>query len=451
MNLHATSIRSELSRRGVLSSRELQLALGVSQPTVARALDELGADEVVRIGRSRSSRYGLKRDFRGLGSDWPLYRIGGDGRASLVGRLHALVRGAWFLDEGEPSETLRGGSFPDGLYPDLPWFLQDLRPRGFLGRSLAHSCADELGTPRDPRDWSSDDVVHALLVLGVDFSGAFVLGRRALAGAQALALEAAGRVPAGARLERYPELADAVMGDQWPGSSAAGEQPKFTARVSGDGGVCPVIVKFSGAGGRPEDRRWADLLIAEHVANQVLAGAGVPCAETTILESQGRTFLESRRFDRTLEGGRRGLVSLESFDNAFFGAIETSWMDAATRYRDAGWLSAEDAERLTLLWIFGNMIGNTDMHYGNVSLFLEDTRPLALAPTYDMVPMRYRPDVEGRLPSVALVPVVPLPEAGAVGTRAAALARAFWARMAHEEAVSRDFQSIAALNTETMR
>jgi hypothetical protein len=365
----------------------------------------------------------------------------------LAAHLHALAQGEWFLEEVEGTETLRGNLFPDGVYPDLPWFLQDLRPRGFLGRCMAHRCADQLGTPRDPRDWSSDDVIHGLLAWGADLPGSFVLGRRALEAAQAMARDMGCRIAMDARHAQYPVRADAVMGDQWPGSSAAGEQPKFTACLAeGGDATCSVIVKFTGAEGRPEDRRWADLLIAEHVANEVLAEAGIPCAQTSILVAEGRTFLESRRFDRTAAGGRLGLVSLEAFDHAFFGAIDTSWMDAAGRSRDSGWLSSGDADRLTLLWLFGAMIGNTDMHYGNVSLFLVDVKPLALAPTYDMVPMQYRPDIEGRLPAAAVAPSLPPPEVSSMGARAAGLARTFWERMSREETVSSDFRNIAAIN-----
>jgi hypothetical protein len=37
------------------------------------------------------------------------------------------------------------------------------------------------------------------------------------------------------------------------------------------------------------------------------------------------------------------------------------------------------------------------MHYGNISFLLLPGQVLQLAPVYDMVPMMYRPDPEGRL------------------------------------------------------
>ena len=209
-----------------------------------------------------------------------------------------------------------------------------------------------------------------------------------------------------------------------------------------------MIVKFSGAAGRPEDERWRDLLIAEDLANSVLTEASVPCAAAEIVQVAGRCFLESSRFDRTRDGGRRGFVSLEAFDSAFFGQIDRSWDEAAGGYARTGWLSSGDAERLSLLWWFGTLIGNTDMHYGNAGVYLGETRPLELAPTYDMVPMRYRPDIEGRLPDETLMVSMPPPEAHACWARAAQLACRFWERVARAESASELFRNIALRNAE---
>ena len=445
MNRHYESLLSELRRRGVLTPKELQTALGVSQPTLSRTLSEQGVDRIIRIGRARATRYGLRRDVRGLGSDWPLYQICHDGRAELAGRLHALTDGQWYLQQDPARETLRGNEFRDGVYPDLPWFLQDLRPRGFIGRMLARQIATELGTPGDPRDWSSDDIVHFLLVMGNDLSGSFILGQRALETAQLNILGGKGILEATDRERAYPALADAVTEGEVPGSSAAGEQPKFTARVNAGGTeTYDVIVKFSGRGGRPEDQRWADLLVAENVANRILIEAGVPCASTALLLAEGRCFLESTRFDRTGAGGRVGIVTLEAFDSAFFGVIERRWTDAADRYQRTNWISEQDAVRLNMMWWFGNLIGNTDMHYGNASLFLGPERPLSLAPVYDMVPMLYRPGVEGHLPDAPVSPTPPPPEALPVWAEAARLAESFWARLAGNGLASPSFRDISA-------
>ena len=64
-----------------------------------------------------------------------------------------------------------------------------------------------------------------------------------------------------------------------------------------------------------------------------------------------------------------------------------------------------------LLFTFYSLIDNTDMHYGKVSLLLDRRRPLSLAPAYDMLPMLYRPDVDGALPERPFEPAPPPPEA----------------------------------------
>lgn len=447
MNTRIERLFLELRRRGVLTAREMQQTIGAGPATLSRLLAGPDAKPIIRLGRARATRYALLRDVRGLGSHWPLYTIDSSGDAALVGQLYALTGGRWLLQQNETWPSLAGDDFADGLYPGLPWFLQDTRPRGFVGRLIAQRCADELGLPPDPRAWNDDDTVHFLLSRGYDLPGSFILGRHALTAAQSATVDDHDVILEQDRTTAYPSMAEATLEGEAPGSSAAGEQPKCTARIGRvDGRVDCVIVKFSGAGGRPEDERWSDLLVAEHVANSVLTEAGVPCATTEVLVADGRLFLESSRFDRVGQGGRRGFVSLESLDSAFFGELGTSWAEAAVRYRHAGWLANEDPEHLSLLWWFGKLIGNTDMHYGNEGVYLGEDRPLALAPTYDMVPMRYRPNVEGVLPD-DMVPLAPHPpESHACWLRATELARLYWTKMAEAEHVSTSFRELSVRN-----
>jgi hypothetical protein len=67
-------------------------------------------------------------------------------------------------------------------------------------------------------------------------------------------------MPATARGQRYGELAQAALAGERIGSSAAGEQPKFTACVAdADGSQRHVIVKFSEpVDGNPAARHWHD-------------------------------------------------------------------------------------------------------------------------------------------------------------------------------------------------
>ncbi len=353
----------------------------------------------------------------------------------------------WCLLQENPWASLCGAPFHEELFPDLPWFLDDLRPQGFLGRTFARQYGAELGLSSDLKDWRTDDIVMSLVRYGRDLQGSFILGDAMLASVQERIGTGVRTIPLAQRKESYPVQAEAALAGEWPGSSAAGEQPKFTACVEEeDGAIRHVIVKFSGGAGRPEDQRWADLLVAEHLATVLLVEQGIPAAQTSLLETGGRCFLESFRFDRVGAHGRRGLVSLMALDSAFYGRIDTPWTAAAGRLQGDGWLTAADARRLSVLWWFGTLIGNTDMHYGNVSLFLSPDRPLELAPCYDMVPMFYRPGLEGALPASPLVPVPPPPQALSVWMQASALAELYWSRVSEHAGVSVSFRQLAGQN-----
>jgi hypothetical protein len=188
--------------------------------------------------------------------------------------------------------------------------------------------------------------------------------------------------------------------------------------------------------------------VAEHIAAVLLSGNGIPAAATTLVESGGRVFLESTRFDRIGVNGRRAVVSLMALDAAFFGEIYTSWVAASQRLLSARWLDTGDAGRLAELWWFGQLIANTDMHYGNASLFLDPSRPLSLTPAYDMLPMFYRPDVEGRLSEQPYNPPPPLPESMRPWRVAVELAGCYWERIASEPRISDQFRAIGRHNVE---
>ncbi|MBT2119247.1 type II toxin-antitoxin system HipA family toxin YjjJ [Dyella sp. LX-66] len=433
-----------LRRAGVTSARSLGDTLGVSQPTVSRLLAQAG-DQVVRLGQARRSRYAATRQVRGLGNRWPLYRIDAQGQARDLGALIALHNDGCLLQTGQLPTWLRG-EFGEGLFPGLPWFLDDMRPQGFLGRMFARTHAAELGLNEDILRWSNDDVLAALLLRGEDGPGQFVLGERALE--KALSAASAG-LPVAERGIRYAELAERALSGPQAGSSAAGEQPKFTTCViDADGSPRHVIVKFSEpVQGNPVGRRWADLLISEHLAANLLHEQRVASARTELVWSGDRLCLESTRFDRIGAHGRRGVVSLAAWSDAYDG-VRDSWPDTASRMRREGWLAEDAVDDVTRLWWFGQLIANTDMHYGNLSFFLDDSLPLALCPSYDMLPMQYRPGASGNLPAAPLQARPPRPDVLASWQLAAAWAADYWQRVGEHAQISDAFRDIAAANHE---
>lgn len=434
---HELSSKALLALRrqgGVLTSTELQALLGVSQPTVSRALAPLiHAGQVQKVGAARSQRYVLPRNVPGVGSEVRVMRIDTQGRPSPFARLVPLEGGAFWVDEADGVSARHDG---------LPWFLDDMRPQGFMGRTFAHAHpALQLG--HDPRHWSDDDVLRAMTLYGDDLPGNLIMGEAAFQRFHTLSARAS-RV---ASADSYPALAEQAMRGTHPGSSAGGEQPKFCTITAGR----HVIVKFSPAGDAPADQRMRDLLVCEHLALRTLAQAGLPAAPTQLFMGAGRVFLESERFDRTPLaddaplGGRIGMVSLQVYNAEYVGEID-NWAATANRMAARHLLTPADARTLRLLEAYGQLIANTDRHYGNISLVLKDD-DWALSPTYDMLPMLYAP-VSGELVPRDFASRPQQPTAATLGEwdEALRLARDFWQAAAADERVSADFRAIAAEN-----
>ena len=413
---------------GVVSSAELQEGLGVSQPTVSRALAPLiQSGQVQKVGAARSQRYVLPRTVPGVGREVAVMRVNAQGQASPFARMVPLEGGAFWVDEAD-GVSARHGS--------LPWFLDDMRPQGFMGRTFAHA-HPELQLGGDPRHWSDDDVLRALTLFGDDLPGNLILGEPAFERFHTLA-QRASRVESS---RDYPQLAEQAMQGTHPGSSAGGEQPKFCTLIAGRA----VLVKFSPAGDSPADQRLRDLLVCEHLALQTLAQAGLPAARTAVVSEAGRVFLESERFDRTPEGGRIGMVSLQVYDAEYVGEMD-NWAATANRMAARQLLSAADARNLRLLEAFGVLIANTDRHYGNISLLLKDD-DWTLSPTYDMLPMLYAP-VGGELVprDFASRPMQPTAATLPEWAQARALALAFWQAAGADERISVEFRTMALEN-----
>lgn len=421
---------------GVATAAQLQAALGVSQPTVSRALAPLiQSGQVQKVGAARSQHYVVPRSVSGVGHTVPVMRVDAHGQPSPFARMVLLEGGAVWVDEADGVSQKHDG---------LPWFLDDMRPQGFMGRTFAYAHPElQLGT--DPRNWNADDVLRALALFGDDLPGNLIVGDAAFARFHMLP-ERARRATSEAD---YPAFADQAMQGTVGGSSAGGEQPKFCTIRDGQ----HVLVKFSPAGDSPTDQRTRDLLVCEHLALQTLAAAGVPAAQTQLFTVAGRVFLESVRFDRPALGsdnphglGRLGMVSLQVYDAEYVGIMD-NWAATAERMQARGLLTTEDARHLRLLEAFGILIANTDRHYGNISLLLDDD-DWTLSPTYDMLPMLYAP-VGGELVQRDFATAgKPQPTSATLPewARAQALAVVFWRTVAADERISAGFRAIAAEN-----
>lgn len=417
---------------------QLQQRLGISQPTLSRLLAPLVAGgQVVAVGAARARRYLLPREVEGVGRQVPIHAVTTDGELSPFGTLYPLAGGGFWMDEADKAHG------QSAFHDSLPWFLYDMRPQGFLGRGFAAS-HPALQLPANLQHWSDDHILKALVNAGEDLPGNLIVGAAAFDRYLDLPAPPRTRAPMVNRPDtQYPALAVQALGQTLAGSSAGGEQPKFSAVRDGH----PVLVKFSPADDSAAAQRWRDLLVCESVALHTLAKAGIGAAHTELVEAGGRVFLQSCRFDRTPQGGRVGMVSLEVYDRQYIGQ-GTNWVDTARRSDQAGpeRLSAADVTTLTLLDAFGALIANTDRHHGNISLLLQDHR-WQLAPAYDMLPMLYAPVAGELVPrDFAAQPPRPSVHTLAVWPQARELALRFWQAVAADARISADFRAMAGAN-----
>lgn len=444
MVAHLESLLAVLQMEGPLGAAALQARLGISQPVLSRTVRDAGP-RVLRLGAARATRYARRQAIDPIGDAWPVYRIGADGRATRTLRLVALSRGEFAGIADAPQAAF--GIDRDALWPDLPWFLFDARPQGFLGRAFARRIADPLGLPSNPELWTAAHTLRAWLATGDDLPGDVVVGEAPMQRVLQQALVGPEAIDADARPQRYAALAATTMAGDVAGSSAAGEQPKFTTCVrQADGGLRHVLVKFTQDQHSPAKRRWCDLLLAEHHALRTLQARGHAVADTELVVAGERLCLEVTRFDRIGAHGRRGVVSMRALAAEFDGALSEPWPAVARRLCDGGWVAHADLRTIELLWWFGRLLFNTDMHQGNLSFFLDEARPFALAPAYDMLPMGYQPATNGEIVARRFAPDLPLPEQRDAWHAASTLAIECWQRIEGDVRVSTAFREIARDN-----
>jgi len=415
------------------SGKDAARALGISQPAFSRLTRQVASDLLV-IGRARSVRYAAYRDIPAVGRRLPLYEIDEAGGARQLAYLHATRPNGFFVEA--LVNDIQSQSFDD-----LPYFLHDLRPSGFLGRLLP-ARHPELGAPPDIQHWTGNDCLRYLTRHGWNSSGNLVLGDQAFRLYLAQRTQPPAVVSSKGKGRTYAAFADDVLRAGPAGSSAGGEQPKFIAWR--DPGQVEVMVKFSPPTVNPLGRRLADLLIAEHVAHQILRAHGRQAARSEIVEGQDRLFLEIERFDRTAAGGRRGLLSLLALDAEFVGRLN-SWTDSATHLAAEARLSPLVRDEIAWIEVFGRLIANSDMHPANLSFVTRGTRVLGLAPIYDMLPMAYAPR-QAQIPRVDFVAPIPDPTWAAHWKSAHEAALAFWAAVQTHSLISVDFRRIAKAN-----
>lgn len=440
--ISSADIALHLQAGGALAAQALADRLGVDRSTISRGLGRMG-ENVVTLGAARRARYALRRPVRSAGDRWPIYRIDAMGRSHEWARLHALHGGFWIEWSGEAPAWAERVFDREGFLNGFPFFLGDLRPQGFLGRQQARRVAELLRLPADPRQWGDDDTLVFLQAEGSDLPGDLVVGDLPMRRVLARVMEPVSEgevVDETMRVRRYPELAALASSGGLPGSSAGGEQPKFLTMLRGEGAVLRrVLVKFSPPMETAVGRRWADLLAAEAHALAVLAEAGLATAGARVLDAGGRRFLEVTRHDRAGTQGRRGVVSFAALHAALAAGSATGWSEAADALARDGLIDASDLGVIHRLHSFGELIGNSDMHFGNLSFWLDDARLFRPTPAYDMLPMLWAPNSQGEVIEPEFAPRLPLPGVFPAWRDASGWAVDFWRRVAEDATLSSEF------------
>ena len=424
----------------------------ISQPTLFRAVK--GQSEmIVSLGAKRNRQLAVLRSVRNLGSRIPIFCISETGAVSKFAELVSLFPDSFaFVLESDQYKPL--------IFPGLPYFLDDLRPQGFMGRAFLQNHKD-LNLPNRVQDLSSDDTLVALSCRGEELPGNLLVGAESFERHQSAVQRSIQRsvdlVDWNRPEKNYVALAKMAIDGEMAGSSAGGEQPKFTAVLSRpenskdnsknrskDNSTVSVLVKFSPAVDSFAAERWRDLLICESLALLVLRQNRIAAVESRLHEAGGRTFLETTRFDRVGQNGRIGTRSLSALENEWVGN-STMWASSVEVLERKKILSKEDLKTVRLLESFGRLIANTDRHSGNLSFFWDyGDKKARLAPVYDMLPMLFAPSQGGEdtrkkflRPSYehTLLEVWPI---------ALRLAREFWTMACDDVKLSKSMRKIAA-------
>ena len=380
----------------IASNKELQIHTGYNQKKIARLLNKL-KERVIKIYFGKTPRYALTTSSFNAGDKIHIWKVDNFGKHSTIATLRPLATGGFFVEQqvGMPKVFL--GESTSGLYDDLPYFLVDMSPKGFLGKKIAETLALlDSSFPSTLADWNNEHIGRYLLSNTETSIGDLKFGNN-------VNLNIRHSVVKHSRSD-YLKIADNIIDNDEVLSSAGGEQQKFTTFCSDIN--AHVIVKFSPKGSNENARRWKDILITEHYANMVINTTGmVIAAETKIFEFGDRIFLESVRFDRDGEKGRRSMLSLTMIDAEFVGNGST-WLNSAIGLYKQKLINKQDLANVEWLSAFAKLINNTDTHLGNIS-FAAHNEGFSLLPIYDMCSMGFAPKSNGEVTPLKFVkPVI---------------------------------------------
>jgi len=321
-----------------------------------------------------------------LSTPQQVYWTDEDGSRHLIGILKY---------QSDDSIRFQGDGFELNAKGTLPWFLMHLRPEGFLGRIYAKHMHDRFGFEKNPDAWHGREIFCSSLYMTHPL-GAVTVGDMSADSECRSILASPDRATEN---ESYLDFLDSSSFDvvrTFPlGSSAGGEQPKFLATLQEKNNPSECIVKFSPPLGTPFGDRWHDLLIAEYVALESLGEYGYASAQSYIETTIERSYLVCKRFDWLPNEGKRHFISVGAIHRGLVEKPWSHWVATCEELRSHNRVSNETVMQVQDIFDYGRLIGNTDMHAGNLSFYISpdslNRGIFTLAPVYDMLPMCWQP------------------------------------------------------------
>jgi serine/threonine-protein kinase HipA len=202
--------------------------------------------------------------------------------------------------------------------------------------------------------------------------------------------------------------------------SLAGAQDKIAVRVEGDAISLPLGSAPSTHILKPAVKRFAGVVFNEAFCMRLAAAVGLPVARTEIRRVEDVEYLLVERYDRTHRNSPEG-VTLERLHQEDF--CQALGIVSENKYQKEGGPSLKqcfallrevssapviDLARLLDAVVFNLLVGNNDAHGKNFSLLYRGAGKASsgastanletrLAPLYDVVSMRYYPELTREL------------------------------------------------------
>ncbi|MCI5137807.1 MAG: phosphatidylinositol kinase, partial [Candidatus Electrothrix sp. AR1] len=178
--IYCNIMLQEILSLGPATSKTLAAATGTPRSTVNRKLRAIG-DAIIKFDKVRPPLYYAATEAFGEGNKIHLASVDPHGNTNLWGILRPLANGGFYLEPTPVAPKVLMGDEETGLYEGLPFFLDDLRPQGFIGRQIARDLNAQTDIfPPDPRDWNQEQIGRYLIANGDDLPGNLKIGRVAL-------------------------------------------------------------------------------------------------------------------------------------------------------------------------------------------------------------------------------------------------------------------------------